>query len=256
MIRAFCLSFVATSVMCVAGSICDKPACADNPAFWTVSEGTNGEDVFWTSPTAVDVGYPRYGTTFEITRVEVFAGFLSLDITDQLPSTTGTAVIGSLPVTLITGTFGDPNSGNSATVDIGIDPNGFGQTSITEVMLGTVEIFGIPVDITRIEVDTDISVEGVLPGDFDGDLDVDYVDLNLWETSRGVDAGADTNFDGVSDGRDFLDWQEFLGTQLVLPQVAVFAVPEPGTSTALAGLLSLAAFSVRTRRAEPGRCNS
>ncbi|MCH8839694.1 MAG: hypothetical protein IH831_03290 [Planctomycetes bacterium] len=93
----------------------NKQSCADNPVFWSILEGTNGEDVFWTSPTAVDIGFPRYGTTFEFTRVEVFAGIFSVYVTDQLPATSGKAVTESLPVILINDTFSDPNSGTSAT---------------------------------------------------------------------------------------------------------------------------------------------
>ncbi|MCH8839525.1 MAG: hypothetical protein IH831_02375 [Planctomycetes bacterium] len=227
-----------TIVLCVAILIFNKQSCADNPASWSISEGTNGEDVFWTSPTAVDVGFPRYGTTFDFTRVEVFAGFLSVDVTDQLPASSGTTVTGSLPVTLTNGTFDDPTSGTSATVDISIDPNGFGQASITDVTLGTIVII-IPINITRIEVDADISVQGVVPGDFDGNLGVDLTDLGLWESSYGVDAGADTDFNGVSDGLDFLDWQRFLGSDFSLGTVSTILVPEPTTQLIAVGLLLL-----------------
>ncbi len=151
-----------TIVLCVATLMFSKQSCADNPAFWSISEGTNGEDVFWTSPTAVDVGFPRYGATVEFTRVEVFVGLLGVDVTDLLGETSGTAVTEGLPVTLINETLADPTSGTSATVDIVIDPNGFGQTSITDVTLGTIIII-IPVNITRIEVDADVTVQGLVP---------------------------------------------------------------------------------------------
>ncbi len=236
-----------TIILCVATLMFSKLSSADNPAFWSISEGTNGEDVFWTSPTAVDVGFPRYGATVEFTRVEAFVGSIGVDVTGLLEETSGTAVTEGLPVTLINETLADPNSGNSATVEIGIDPNGFGQTSITDVSLGTVEIFGFPVSITRIEVDADVTVQGLVPGDFDGDLGVDHTDLGLWESSYGVDAGADTDFNGVSDGLDFLDWQRFLGGDFSLGEVSTILVPEPTTQLIAVGLLLLGTVCVRAR---------
>ena len=199
---------------------------AENPASWIISEGTSGEDVFWTSPTAVDLGFPRYATSFEITRVEAFAGILSLDVTDQLAETSGTTTSGSLPVTLIQGTFSDPGSGTSATVDIGIDPNGFGQAAITDVTLGQVVII-FPINITRIEVDANVDVEGLIPGDFDRSLTVDFADLGIWEAAYGFDVTADTDFNGQSDGLDFLEWQIFHGTDLTPQLLGGVVVPEP-----------------------------
>lgn len=247
MMRSSHLRISWTVVFCAAALIFNKQSSAENPAFWSISEGTDGEDVFWTSPTAVDVGFPRYGTTSEFTRVEVFAGFLSLDVTDQLPATSGTAVTESLPVTLTNGTFDDPSSGTSATVDISIDPNGFGHASITDVTLGTVVVI-FPINITRIEVDADITVQGIVPGDFDGNLGVDFVDLSLWESSYGVDAGADTDFNGVSDGQDFLDWQSFLGSDFSSGEMLAVLVPEPSTQLITLVLLSLCLYpSSRTQ---------
>ena len=232
------LQFLGTIILCVATLMFSRQSCADNPAFWSISEGTNGEDVFWTSPTAVDVGFPRYGATVEFTRVEAFIGSIGVDVTDQLGETSGTVVTEGLPVTLINETLADPTSGTTATVDIGIDPNGFGQTSITDVTLGTIVIL-IPFNITRIEVDANVTVLGLVPGDFDGGLGVDHTDLGLWESSYGVDAGADTDFNGVSDGVDFLDWQRFLGRDFSLGEVSAIVVPEPTTQLLAVGLLLL-----------------
>ena len=234
-----------TIVWCVATLMFSRQSCADNPAFWSISEGTNGEDVFWTSPTAVDVGFPRYGATVEFTRIEAFVGLLGVDVTGLLEETSGTAVDEGLPVTLINETLADPNSGNSATVEIVIDPNGFGQTSITDVTLGTVEIFGIPFNITRIEVDADVTVQGLVPGAFDGVLRFDHTDLGLWKSSYGVDAGADTDFNGGSNGVDLLDWQRFLGSDFSLGEVSAILVPEPTTQLIAMGLLLLGTVSVR-----------
>jgi probable HAF family extracellular repeat protein len=62
-------------------------------------------------------------------------------------------------------------------------------------------------------------------GDFDGDDDVDGVDLEYWMTSFSVGDGADADNDGDSDGADFLTWQRELGMSSAVPTAD--AVPEP-----------------------------
>ncbi len=70
------------------------------------------------------------------------------------------------------------------------------------------------------------------PGDFDKDLDVDKDDLTKWEGDYGVNGNSDANGDGISDGRDFLIWQQNEGTMAPLSATSA-AVPEP-TAAALA----------------------
>jgi hypothetical protein len=63
-----------------------------------------------------------------------------------------------------------------------------------------------------------------IPGDFDGDDDVDGNDLADWQASYGLDSGGDADDDGDSDGRDFLIWQRNYtdpGT------ITAISVPEP-----------------------------
>ena len=71
-----------------------------------------------------------------------------------------------------------------------------------------------------------------LPGDFDGDGDVDNNDLTDpvlgWETRFGVDL----------DGSDFLAWQRDYGIG-VPPLVATDSVPEPSGMALLVGLAML-----------------
>ncbi len=78
-----------------------------------------------------------------------------------------------------------------------------------------------------------------LPADFDDDGDVDGDDLGEWKTAFGTTAVGDANNDGVSDGADFLIWQQTYAP----PVAAASAVPEP-TSLALAGMASLAALRI------------
>jgi len=84
-----------------------------------------------------------------------------------------------------------------------------------------------------------------LPGDFDGDGDVDEGDLDLWNTAFGGGNGADADGDGDSDGADFLLWQRnFTGSQ----PVGLAVVPEPATV-----LLLLIGFANTIGRRSRGR---
>ena len=65
-----------------------------------------------------------------------------------------------------------------------------------------------------------------MPGDFDGDHDVDADDLAQWEGDYGVNGNSDSFLDGHSDGFDFLAWQLQFGKG-VSPLAAQQAVPEP-----------------------------
>lgn len=89
-----------------------------------------------------------------------------------------------------------------------------------------------------------------LPGDFDGDSDVDGDDLPLWETGYGTQPGAtpgdgDADADGDVDGLDFLTWQR-VASGGTAANVAVNAVPEP--SSLLLGLGLLAGLGLRRQR--------
>ena len=68
-----------------------------------------------------------------------------------------------------------------------------------------------------------------MPGDFDGDHDVDTDDLLQWEGDYGINGESDANYDGRSDGRDFLAWQRQFGNG-ISPFLAAAAVPEPSTA--------------------------
>ena len=69
-----------------------------------------------------------------------------------------------------------------------------------------------------------VEEENAVPGDFNGDGDVDADDLNDWQTSYSSSAAGDADGDGDTDGRDFLIWQRnYTGPQAI----AAFSVPEP-----------------------------
>lgn len=84
-----------------------------------------------------------------------------------------------------------------------------------------------------------------LPGDFDGDADVDLDDLAIWESAAGVNAAADTDGDGDSDGDDFLAWQRNVNGSVNTPG-QLGAIPEPSTTALLTAAL-LGQFVKRQR---------
>lgn len=89
-----------------------------------------------------------------------------------------------------------------------------------------------------------------LPGDFDGDLNVDGDDLAVWTTNFGMTSGGSTstgdadNDDDV-DGADFLIWQRNVG--MTASTGAATAVPEP-SAPLLGVIVGLATTIVRRRR--------
>jgi hypothetical protein len=64
-----------------------------------------------------------------------------------------------------------------------------------------------------------------VPGDFNGDLDVDGEDLTVWKAAFGQTAAGDAEGDSDSDGTDFLVWQRSLAGA-----AAIAAVPEPASA--------------------------
>jgi parallel beta-helix repeat protein len=111
----------------------------------------------------------------------------------------------------------------------------------TSTSAPTVDFFGLPrpqgagIDAGAIE-------RPALTGDFNGDGQVNGVDLGLWRNGFGMTGGASVvqgNADGDQDvdGADFLAWQREWG----LSAAPTFSVPEPGVALmASALILSLA----------------
>ena len=203
-------------------------AIADNPVSWSIDETLTRDEPskFWTSPTAVDLGFDAYNFGYEITRVRVTAGFVTLDLTDQIAESVplvGTGQTGPPPLVLIDEALADPTSGTTADVFIEIDSQGFGQAAFTNIMLGTVEVFGLPVNINAVRFEATITAEGIALGDYDGDGDVDSDDYQMWSGAFGSPGGvlSDGNNDGIVDAADYTVWRDSLVT--VTPP----AVPEP-----------------------------
>lgn len=80
--------------------------------------------------------------------------------------------------------------------------------------------------------ETAVTLKVTLPGDFDGDGNVDNDDLAVWKSGYG----------GNYSGGDFLSWQRHLGQSIV---GAVASVPEP--SAAVLAAIGLTAMALRRR---------
>ncbi len=119
--------------------------------------------------------------------------------------------------------------------DGAIDYTGFyGDYEIT--------VGGQTFDLSLVKGTESYSLLVAVPGDFDGDFDVDGADLAVWLAGYGVDATGDADDDGDTDGRDFLIWQRNLGQDF--SQAAASSVPEPAAKL----LLLVGCFVVRRRR--------
>jgi hypothetical protein len=91
-----------------------------------------------------------------------------------------------------------------------------------------------------------------IAGDFDGDGDVDAMDLARWTTGFSLNDDADANVDGDSDGADFLAWQRNLGAHSPGALLAAGAVPEP-TTGAMAAAAASACLAAGRRGVSPRR---
>jgi hypothetical protein len=98
-----------------------------------------------------------------------------------------------------------------------------------------------------VDFENPLSLGGAaVPGDFDGDGDVDGADLTQWRGAHGTNAGGDADGDGDTDGNDFLVWQQNVGFGLPATGAAG-AVPEP-TSLVMTVLAGAACLGAARRR--------
>lgn len=162
----------------------------------------------------------------------------------------------------------DPASGTDGYASLWVNPVDSSSTSVTDttpngnvssdltsamnslaMRQGTAGPARVLVDVASIgdsfsDVLTAVSGGGPTfsPADFDEDGFVDADDLATWQTGFGVNASGDTNNDTVTDGADFLVWQqEYTG-----PAPPIAAVPEP--ATLVVGLVGGLAVSLVGRR--------
>jgi len=193
---------------------------------WSFDLTTTGNDVFWTSPTAVDNDAPQYEGSYEITLIEVngtWNGFPigPIDVTDEVPKEDrmGSAVAdGPPPIVLIDDmlVYPEPPEDPSLAADVLIylDSDGFGQIEITDVFLGEVDVdtdFGtVTIQITSVRVVGTVTVTPLgPPGDLNDDGSVNGADLLILLSAWGQcgdpdNCPPDLDGNGVVDGADLL----------------------------------------------------
>src|SRR5262245_8663322 len=96
-----------------------------------------------------------------------------------------------------------------------------------------------------------LKIERGIPGDFDGDGEVDGQDLAQWKGDFGVNGDSDADGDGDSDGADFLLWQQNFGAPMA--RAVASSVPEPASlGLAAVGFLVASARKMKNRQLVDG----
>ena len=197
---------------------------------WPYQLASSGEDVFFTSPTAVDPAADLYNYTNTIELLEVRGlvfGFIDtgfIDVTNEIPPElleVSGVIEGPTPVVITDQSFQFPEppepASFAADVRLELDASGFGQLSLTNVVLGTVVADVPPFGMVEVEL-TDVRVTGTvevtpenlpLLGDLDGNGVVNLVDLlvllSAWgECEDPNNCPADIDGNGVVDTADLL----------------------------------------------------
>jgi len=195
---------------------------------WSFDLFTEGDDVFWVSPTNVAPNAAQYLGVYELQLIEVGIAwngipFGTVDVTDEVPreDRIGEELVdGPAPIVLLDGVFVAPEPPEppavQGTVKVELDADGFGNASITDVTLGTLEVdlggfIGVQtVQITSIRIAGVIDVTPLGPNpDLNGDGVVNVSDLlillSAWgDCPVGAPCPADLNGDGVVNVSDLL----------------------------------------------------
>jgi len=197
-----------------SGALLAAPGLAQTQ--WTFDLFTDGDDAFWTSPTAVTTQAPQYELSYEIQVLEVEVRYIGItfgpfDVTDQIPPEFligGDVFDGPPPIVVLDDTllFPPPPDTPTSMADVRVElrGDGFGSASATNVTLGTFQFdlgspFGtVTVQLVSVALHGVISVTPLLPGDLDGDGDVDLSDLAAMLSAFGLCSG-DPGYDAAAD---------------------------------------------------------
>ncbi len=225
-----------TSFWTCCGWACAATVHAADPVVWSYDIQTAGQDVSWVSPTVVSPNAPLYDGTVTIDLVEVWVEYSGIpfgpiDVTDQIPPDQRTQqgqVDGPAPVVIADQHVVAPPPPDpvafEADVRVELDADGFGHLTMTNIVLGTVQVdlgfpFGVvTADLTQVRVVGQVTVVPLLPGDLDGDDDVDLADLSVllgnFGTSGAAPADGDLDGDGDVDLTDLSTLLSNFGIQL------------------------------------------
>ncbi len=174
-----------TTLMLAIGAmlaICPTMALGDQPTVWDFTVETTGQDVFWTSPTAVSTNADLYDAAYLITKLVVTVKYwilppFDVDMTGQIPPEDlggGGSFNGPLPVTIYQDNLVYPLPPNppsvSANVLVHLDATGHGYAAITNVYLGDMSLppYGT-VHIEKIHLEGQVAVWPLWYGDMNCD---------------------------------------------------------------------------------------
>jgi hypothetical protein len=152
----------------LATLLLSSPLAAQAGQTWTFDETTVGQNVSWMSPTSVNPSAAIFNTSLMLTTLEVGIEFLgipfgNISVIDQVPPELQGSigeVPGPAPITLVAESVVYPPAPEpiavGADISIGMDANGFGVFSATNVVLGTISVdlgfpFGV-VDVTIVSL--------------------------------------------------------------------------------------------------------
>lgn len=151
-----------------------SPLAAQAGQTWSFDETTTGQDLSWVSPTSVNPAAAVFNTTTTLTTIDVGISwqgipFGTVDVLSQLPpgqQTTAGAVPGPAPIILSQQSvvYPDPPAAPSVGADItvGLDVNGFGTFTATNVLLGNIDVdLGFPIGVQTVTI-TSLRVAGTM----------------------------------------------------------------------------------------------
>jgi hypothetical protein len=219
---------------------------AANPVMWNVDISTTGEDVSWTSPTAITPGLPEYDYSYEITELTAnVALFGNRDLLGLLDETSGTGTTTAFPFEVLEEMLDEPTTNSSADIRIAVDAAGIGHASGTNIELGS--FLGLP--IRGVDLMATVFILGIPTGDYDRDGDVDAGDYAVWRSRFGstVTPAADGNKNSVIDAADYVVWRNNLGVDTTPASGLAAALPEPSNWFLSLAFLSALPFASRFR---------
>ncbi|MFH1747354.1 MAG: hypothetical protein ABIG44_09965 [Planctomycetota bacterium] len=166
---------------------------ADPPTTWSFDLYTEGQDVFWTSPTAVNTTGDRYYLGHEITTAVATVQYWILppfDV-DIIPYLDPADLTGSSwedgppPIEIYNDAFMFPEPPEpvaiAANANIILDADGYGQASITDIYFGQYDLdpFGM-VDILAMRLGGTVTVRPLWDGDMNCDGIVNAYDIDAF----------------------------------------------------------------------------
>lgn len=191
-------------------------------AVWNFDLQTTGQDVYYSSPTAVCVTAPVYHGYYEISTVQVWVTYIGLtfgpfDVTNEIPPEQRIGeddYLGPPPFDVLNDHVQYPEPPEPTTlaadVHLWVDAQGHGRAAVTNIYLGTAVFdlgwpFGtVTVQLQRVRVAGRIEVTPLVPADLNGDGEVNIADLATLLGYYGIPAGA-TYEQGDLDGDGDVD---------------------------------------------------